>query len=97
MVDAHDVGELQAPPQPLDPPPKTVLRHQIPTVERVSPQLAGFAEVVRWHAGLGEESAVTVEPELLLVEPDVGGIVIDVDRQIPQYAQPFEIGVRPKR
>src|SRR5664279_423096 len=49
------------------------------------------------QSGVGEERAVAVQPELFLVEPDIGGIVIEVDRQVPQHAQALEIRVRLQR
>ncbi len=86
VVDAHEVGELEAAAQAVDPPAVAVLRHAVPAVERVAPALAGGAEVVGRHAGDVARPAALVEVEQLLMRPHVGAVVRDVDRQVAEQA-----------
>src|SRR5688572_20519169 len=60
---------------------------------RISPKLPGCREVVRWHAGHDRRFTMAIEPELTLVCPDVGAVVRDEDRNVPNDADSFIIGM----
>ncbi len=70
---------------------------RIPVVERVAPQLAGLGEVVGRHAGDHGGVAGLVEVEQLRVGPDVGAVVGDEDRGVPDDPQPQAPGPTPQR
>src|SRR5581483_1132882 len=51
VIEAYEVAGLRSPTQALNPPAISVRANRVPLVERISPPLAGRAEVVRRHAG----------------------------------------------
>ena len=51
VVETDIVAGLRRPPKTLQPPAIIVGANRIPVVERISPALAGSAEVIRGHAG----------------------------------------------
>ena len=82
MVDAQQVEQFARGAQATDPPGEVCRLVAVPAVERVAPALAVGLKVVRRHAGDADRAAVLVQLEQLRVEPDVGGVLRDVDRHV---------------
>src|ERR1051326_2292963 len=51
VIEADDVGESKCRAHPRRPPAEAAVAHQVPSIERIAPTLAGLAEVVGWDAG----------------------------------------------
>src|SRR5450759_158655 len=94
VVEPNDIQLLERPLEAGDPPGVAILRHHIPTVQRVAPQLAGRAEVVRRDPGNQSWLALSVEVEEICVRPGVGTVVGHEDRDIADDADATLVGVR---
>ena len=86
MVDAHDVHELQEARDALHPPGEAVFSHRVPIVKRVAPKLAVLAEIIGRHARDFFGAAVLAQGEKFRVRPDVGAVLREVQRHIPEDA-----------
>src|SRR5215213_9354686 len=93
VVHARDVDDCERCAHALDPPFKAVGTHAFPVVERITPELSGAAEVIRWHTGDDDGLAVFVEFELLGVGPNVCRVLRDEDRQIADDPHPALVRV----
>ena len=82
MIKPHEVHQLQRAAQARDPPGETARGMHLPAVERIAPQLAGRAEIIRRHAGDDGGPARLVEVKQLPVRPDVGAVLGDEDRDV---------------
>jgi len=74
MVEPDDVHQGECGLDTLNPPGIAILRHQVPAIERVAPELAGGAEVVRRHTGSQRRLAAFVEIEQLGMQPHCSAI-----------------------
>src|SRR5262249_55662466 len=83
VIEPDDVDRSQRMPDPFDPPAVPVLLHQIPTVERVRPQLPRLAEIVRGYPRDLCRTALGVQVKLLSVRPHVRAVMRDEDRGVP--------------
>ena len=97
VIEADGVEQRQRRPEAGDPPGEPGGAHLRPAVERVAPALAGGAEVVGRHAGHQRRLAGVVEIELMAVQPDVGAVVRQEDRQVADEADPARVGVLAQR
>ena len=77
----------------LDPP--GVLRgfKRVPPVNRISPELAGCAEIVRRDSGDNGWTLLVVEFENFRVGPDISAVVVHVDRQVADHKDVFPVAV----
>jgi len=82
VIDADEVVETEGMTEAGDPPFVIRLLHQIPAIEGIAPELAGFAEVVGGDAGDDGGMSGLVEVVVLLIAPDVGTVVSDEDGDI---------------
>ncbi|MPM41537.1 hypothetical protein SDC9_88192 [bioreactor metagenome] len=83
MVDSHGVELGEGMTESSDPPGKVVLFQSVPVIERVSPELPCFAEVIRRNPRHLGRQKVLVEAEKGLPRPDVGTVVVHVDGKVP--------------
>ena len=94
VVDTNQIDVFEDGFEALDPPFKAVFCQHVPVVNRVAPELAGFAEVVRRNArhfsGL---AGVGIETEDFGVSPNVGAIVRDIDGDIAEDFDAPRVGV----
>ena len=97
VIEADGVKKREGRPEPGDPPGKPGGAHLRPPVERVPPALPGGAEVVGRHAGHQRRLAGVVEIELLPIQPDVGAVVGQKDRQVADEGDPARVGVAAQR
>src|SRR5205823_5862840 len=86
VIDAHQVHQFQQMAEAGDPPRVAFGGHRLPVVQRVAPQLAAGAEVVRWYAGNDDWLASCVEFEQVLVGPYICAVVGDEDRDVAHDA-----------
>src|SRR5262249_32865852 len=89
MVDAEAVIEIRVAPRAVAEPPETIGRDDVPPVNRHAPVLAGLAEGIRWRTD------GRIEPELILLCPDVGAVAIYHERQIAKERYAVHVGSRP--
>ena len=89
MVDSNVVEQGQISGEPEDPPLITGIAVNVPTVDRVAPELAVGAEVIRWNAGHRHGAAGVVELKKMRVSPHIRAVERHIDGQIPENADPF--------
>src|SRR5690606_9992583 len=89
MIDPRNIEKLQIELDPLFPPIKTVGTHPLPIVRRISPELAGFAEIIGRHTGDEFRFAVRFELKKIAVAPNVRRIESDVDRNVADDGDAF--------
>src|SRR5207248_6324625 len=77
MIDANDVNLIEHVAEPSDPPRVVFTRHGPPVIEGIAPQLAGYAEVVGWHAGNDHRLPRRVQLEQVLMSPNIGAVMGD--------------------
>ena len=82
MIEPHYVHLFEARDKPVQPPAIAALLQRFPIVERIAPELAGGAEIVRRHSGDDGRLAMLVEIKQIGVGPDVGRIARDENRQV---------------
>src|SRR6056297_1172931 len=70
--------------QATDPPPEAVPLHGLPIVERVTPELSRFAEIIRWNSGHSAGHPVRSQLKKLRAGPDIDAIHGDIDGKISQ-------------
>ena len=58
----------------------------LPAINRIAPELAGGAEVVRRNAGDDARLAILLKFEQLAIAPHVGAVESDIDRQVAHDA-----------
>src|SRR5690606_23627754 len=83
VVHPHQIHELKDTAEPVNPPAVAGGGQHIPTVARVTPELTGRGEVVGRNPGAHCRLARLIQGEEVLVRPDVGTVVGDVDRDVP--------------
>ena len=93
VVHAHLVEELEVALEAALPPREAARLHAVPAVERVAPELAGGAEVVRRHARHGVRAALRVEVEEVGLGPHLGAVGGDVDREVAEKGDVARGGV----
>ena len=89
VVDPDHVDLLQQGAQTVDPPGVAFGRVHVPAVERIAPELARGAEVVRRHPRHARRPAALVEEEQVRPRPDVGAVVRDEDRDVADQSDPL--------
>src|SRR5262249_38388659 len=77
----------------LYPPTVATLLHHVPAVNRIPPQLARLAEIIRRDARDQRRRAFVIEVEEMAVGPDVGAVVRDEDRGVADDLDPMFVGV----
>src|SRR5206468_6549584 len=77
MIEADQVHHVERGAYAVDPPAVAIAREGVPLVYRVTPELAGRAEVIGWDTGDRCRFAVVIETKILRVRPYVGAIVRD--------------------
>jgi hypothetical protein len=93
MIEPEDVHRGERMAKPLYPPAVAALFHHVPAVNRIAPQLARLAEIIRRDAGDQRRKAFIIEMEQMAVGPDVGAVVSDKDRGVADDPDPMFIGV----
>src|SRR6185369_8543596 len=93
VVHTRDINHRQCRAHALDPPLETVGLHALPVVERVAPELASGAEVIRWNTRDDEWFSVLIQLELFRVGPNVSGVMGHKDRQIADNLDPVVVTV----
>ena len=89
MVDSNVVEQGQIPGEPSDPPLIAGFAVSVPTVDRVAPELAVGAEVIRWNAGHRQGAAGFVQLKKTRVSPHIRAVERHIDGQIPENADPL--------
>ena len=84
MIYADDIGERCGGLQSFDPPRVAVRGMLAPVVERVAPELAILAKVIRRYAGDEVRPSVLVHAQDVAVRPGVGGVECDADRHVAE-------------
>ena len=93
MVNAHDIVDAAHMPDAPHPPCIAVLRHGVPVIQRVTPQLTGGRKSVRRAACYLGRVQVFVQLELLWLVPYIHAVQRNVDGQIPDDLDIFRICV----
>src|SRR5262245_45613717 len=93
MIEPEDVdcGERMA--ESFYPPAITALFHHVPAVNRIAPQLARLAEIIRRDARDKRRGAFIIEVEEVAIGPDVSAVVRDEDRGVADDLDPMFVGV----
>src|SRR5437588_10568792 len=86
VIEAQDVDQAERRAQTVDPPGVAGGGEDVPTVERVAPQLAGGAEVVGRHPCHERRPAVRRQVEQLAMRPAVGAVLRREDGRIADDA-----------
>ena len=97
MVYAHTVEQIKHLLKTLDPPSISPLLQYIPVVERITPQLAIFAEIIRWNTCHGSWASFTIQQEEIAIAPDIGRIIGYEDRQVTDDGNAMRSGVFSQR
>ncbi len=87
VIDTHHIDELGQPPDPLDPPGKSVALHVRPVEDRISPELTVCREQVRWHTGHHFGAAIGEQSELIWIGPDIGAVERHVNGDVANDAE----------
>ena len=93
MVKAHHIIALCSAANAVFPPLEAVRTHGIPIIERVAPELAVGAEIVRRDTGDGARLPVGVEAKLRRLRPDVRAVGRDVHGQVADDAHAVRVRV----
>ncbi len=83
MIDPDTVTHPEQVLHPVHPPREILPFDLFPPVYRISPQLPGLTEVVGRHPGNSSRSPVLIEPEQVLVGPDIRTVIRRVEREVP--------------
>ncbi len=82
MIQPDHIHHFKCRAKSIQPPAVTVLGQRVPAINRIAPQLAGLAEIIRRHAGDHRGIALRVQLKILPIGPDVGAVVRDINRQV---------------
>ena len=93
MVHTNRVVEIKHLLETLNPPAKILLLHGIPLVQRIPPKLAGFTEIIGWHASHPEAIPLFIYFEQMRISPHIGTVMIHKNRNIANHADALAIGV----
>src|SRR5215475_7681023 len=77
----------------LYPPTVAAFFHHVPAVNRIAPQLARLAEIIRRDARDQRRRAFIIEVKEMAVGPNVGAVVRDEDRGVADDLDPMFVGV----
>src|SRR5438874_2528813 len=97
MVETHDIDPTERVAEALDPPGVAGALKDVPAIERIAPQLAGRAEVIRRDAGDGGGMAIGVEIEQVRVRPGIGAVESDKDGDVADDGEATAVGVGVQR
>src|SRR5205823_4965148 len=86
VIEARHIEQLERCAKTLDPPRIAALRQQIPSIDRISPELAGGAEIVWRHTCNRSGISSLVELKQLAMTPHIGTVVRDIDRDVAHHA-----------
>ena len=89
VVDSEKIEESEVVADPLNPPRVPGLTQDVPAIDRISPVLAGRTEVVGRNPGNTGGSLFFIELEKVRVRPDIGAVMTDIDRNIPDEFEPL--------
>ncbi len=70
----------------VQPPAIAVASQRVPSIDRIAPQLARRAEIIRRNARHSSRISASVQVKVLRIGPDIGAIVSDINRQIAHDA-----------
>src|SRR5262245_35378516 len=93
MIQPEDVNRRERLAESLYPPTIAAFFHHVPAVNRIPPQLARLAEIIRRDARDQRRRAFIIEVEEMAVGPDVGAVVRDEDRGVADDPDPMFVGV----
>ena len=88
MIQPDHVDHLKDRAKPFQPPPVAIASQNIPAVNRIPPKLARLAEVIRRNARHDGRVPVRIEMIMLWVDPDIGAVMRDIDRQVAHQPDP---------
>src|ERR1700690_2957082 len=94
VVEPDHIEERERSAEAIDPPLVSGRGEHIPAINRISPGLAGGAEVVGRNAGNDGRRAVRVEVKEIGMRPDVGAVMRDVDGNVAHEADAAILTVR---
>src|SRR5208337_4311115 len=86
VVETDHVEHIEPATEASNPPCVSALRVRVPAIDGIAPELAGGAEVIRWHTCDHFRLAAFVELEQSAIGPDIGAVECDVDRHVAQDA-----------
>src|SRR5262245_64795192 len=93
MIQPEDVNRRERMAESLYPPAIPALFHHVPAVNRIAPQLACLAEIIRRDACDQRREAFVIEVEEMAVGPDVGAVMRDEDRSVADDPDPMFVGL----
>ena len=93
VVDTQDIHVAQGFCDTADPPCKFCFFMLFPVIERVAPQLAGFAEIIGGNTCDAQREAFAVQTEQLLVCPYVSTVIGYEDRCVADDGDAFFVGI----
>ena len=93
VIDANRVEVIQPCLEPINPPTIARLSERLPVIDRVSPELALGAEIIRRNAGDDPRLRLLVQQEQLGIGPHVRRIRGNKDGKITQQPHPALIRV----
>src|SRR5207248_8840838 len=86
VIEARHIEQLERGAKPIDPPPIAALRQQIPSINRISPELAGGTEIVRRHTRNRSGISILVQLKQLAMTPHIRAVMRHIDRDVPHNA-----------
>src|SRR5687768_5689674 len=86
MIESHHVKQLQHMTQSCGPPSVMRAFVDIPSVQRVSPELTGLTKIIRRSARHKRGLSLFIQIKESLVGPHIGAVVSHINRQIPNQA-----------
>ena len=93
VIDAHHIIDSAHVADATNPPSIAVLRHSVPVVERIAPQLPCGGEPVRRAACHLGRVEIGIKLEILRAAPDIDTVKRDIDGQIPDDLDMLVVGV----
>src|SRR5260370_11331211 len=82
MIDAQEIKLFDRESYAIDPPSKSIGSQNLPVVQRISPELARFAEIIRRHAGNDGWCSIVIQLEIFAISPNICRIMRDEKRQV---------------
>ncbi len=88
MVEAHPMVKPEIVLHTADPPAEAVILEYFPIVNRITPELSFFAEIVGWNPGNTKRFSFFIKFKNIAIGPDIGTVVGNIDGHIPNEFHP---------
>ena len=93
VVKPHHIVHARGGRQPLNPPAEAVIRHGLPVVDGISPELPVGGEAIRGAARYDCGMPALVQLEQFIVYPHVGAVQRNIDGYVADDADALPVGV----